>query len=105
MLAASGGFTADPRLLQQVGGEIVGLAQNVHATASELSGQSTALAGSNAGFACQQALVACERAWEQAIDAASARLALDGDRMVACGQDYARSEAAAFESLRLDWTG
>ncbi len=104
MSAPSGGFTADPELLQRVGAEIVELAQDVHGTASELSGQSTALAGTNDGFTCQQALVACERAWEQAMDALGSKLALDGDRVDLCGKDYANADAAAYESLQLDWT-
>ncbi|MGH4020426.1 MAG: hypothetical protein ACRDT0_14560 [Pseudonocardiaceae bacterium] len=103
MTAPADGYTADPELLARTGREIVGLADEVHATASELSGESAALAGANQGFAAQRALTACEQAWEQAVDAIATRVALAGDLLDDNARRYASSEALVAESLALAW--
>lgn len=98
-----GGYSVDPGLLSVVGGEIVRLADDVQATAAELSGESTALSGSNAGFTCQQALAGCEREWERAFDGVAARLALAGDLLVDNAGRYAGAEDVAQHTLAVDW--
>lgn len=96
------GYSVHPGLLSA--GEIVRFADDVHATAAELSGESAALSGRNAGFECQEALARCEREWERAFDGAGATLALAGDLLVDNSVRYAAAEDAAQDTLAVDWS-
>ncbi|MCT2584025.1 WXG100 family type VII secretion target [Actinophytocola gossypii] len=90
------GMRVTPAELRTAGGNIVDIASEIQRTASELSGQTSAVAafGANGGFDTQAAARTLEGNWETAIDAIAARISLAGDTMDVNADTYASTEDA-----------
>lgn len=86
--------------LTAVGGEVVGIAEQIQRDASGFSGTQDAITGLVRGFDLVAAGAECEASWQRAIDAIAAKLALDGDNLGVSAGNYAAVEAQNTANLR-----
>ncbi|AOS61633.1 WXG100 family type VII secretion target [Actinoalloteichus hymeniacidonis] len=98
----SEGFDVDPEALRGTGDGLITLADDIHASVGELSGESSALGGLNQGFESSTLLIDAESQWQEAVETLSARTSAGGGLLKENADEYLRMDEEARGSFVLE---